>query len=72
MWLSVSKYKIYFGKEAYTGKCYLHQGKYYAILDSKTPKLYNSKEIAESAAKVCVHLFANISNKYEIIEVTED
>lgn len=68
----MSKYKIYFDHEAYTGRCYLHQGKYYAVLDSKNPKLYKNKEAAERAAKVCVHLFENVSNEYEIIEVKED
>lgn len=68
----MSRYKIYFDNKAYTGACYLNQGKYYAILDNKIPKLYKNKEIAERAAKVCVYLFENVSNEYEIIEVKED
>lgn len=68
----MSRYKIYFDNKAYTGACYLNQGNYYAILDSKIPKLYKNKEIAERAAKACVHLFANLSNDYEIIEVKEN
>lgn len=68
----MSKYKIYFDYEAYTGKCYVYQGEYYAILDNKNPKLYKSKKIAERAAKAGVHLFANVSNEYEIIEARED
>ena len=67
----MSKYKIIFDNEAYTGKSYIYQGEYYAILDNKTPKLYKSKKIAERAAKKLVQRCANISPEYQIIEYKE-
>lgn len=67
----MSKYKIIFDNEAYTGKSYIYQGERYAILDDKNPKIYKSRKNAENAAKKLVQRCANISPEYQIIEYKE-